>query len=224
MAKGRLKGTSRTKRTKRGVVKPLKPLTTPAHRLYTNGEITECHYLQGLAEYVRTGGYGTTVYKPRVVKGSPRAVIEEMLRERQELIAAYGNEVDNVQFWAVVDCDDYSVDELVAASTKCPDNAALLLSNPCFEYWLLLHTCNQGGEMNQGDCQRRLSQKLEGYDHSEGRLQVRFEDTLEMLKTATDRARKKGAVLSKALRIHNPRTDMWKLMDAIFSEPTDAEK
>lgn len=68
--------------------------------------------------------------------------------------------------WLVVDKDqwiDEHLTQLYAWTQKC-DNYNLALSNPKFEYWLLLHFEEGTGITSSRDCDDRLKRHLPNYD------------------------------------------------------------
>lgn len=68
--------------------------------------------------------------------------------------------------WLVVDKDNWSnsqLQELFNWSAES-ENRGFALSNPNFEYWLLLHFELGNGVTNPGDCSARLKQYLPNYN------------------------------------------------------------
>jgi hypothetical protein len=68
--------------------------------------------------------------------------------------------------WLVVDKDQWTDEQLAQlhAWAQTRHNLGLALSNPKFEYWLLLHFEDGTGIASSRDCSDRLSQHLPGYD------------------------------------------------------------
>jgi len=91
--------------------------------------------------------------------------------------------------WVVVDMDYWSEEHLVelhgwAQSRK---NYGFALSNPKFEYWLLLHFEDAKGVATGEDCDKKLAKHLPDYDkHVYGRKFTR-----EKIQAAIDRAKKR---------------------------------
>jgi len=70
------------------------------------------------------------------------------------------------EMWLVVDRDDWQESELKKLLVWCREkrNRHLAVSNPCFEYWLLLHF-DAGTTANAcAQCRQRLRQLVPGYD------------------------------------------------------------
>lgn len=93
-----------------------------------------------------------------------------------------GAEYDEI--WCVVDVDEFDLDKAVATARQL--DVCLAISNPCFEYWLLLHfeactaplTC-------YGEVEKRLLRHVPGYRKSA----LRFDDYAHGVDVAVDRAR-----------------------------------
>jgi hypothetical protein len=68
--------------------------------------------------------------------------------------------------WLVVDKDNWTDEQLqqLYEWSKQRDNFGLALSNPKFEYWLLLHFDNGGKVTNSAQCSKRLKRHLPNYD------------------------------------------------------------
>lgn len=68
--------------------------------------------------------------------------------------------------WLVVDKDDWSNEQLSELHewSESVDNYGLAVSNPKFEYWLLLHFEGGNGVRSSRECSERLKTYLPGYD------------------------------------------------------------
>lgn len=68
--------------------------------------------------------------------------------------------------WLVVDKDQWTDEQLnqLHAWAQKRDNYGFALSNPKFEYWLLLHFEDGVGIASSRDCSDRLKRQLPGYD------------------------------------------------------------
>ncbi|MGM0653628.1 MAG: RloB family protein [Bacillota bacterium] len=89
--------------------------------------------------------------------------------------------------WMVIDKDQWTEEQLNQlhqwAITK--DNYGLSVSNPNFEYWLLLHFEEGKGANNSRICSNRLKQHLPNYDKSINSKAI----NLENIKKAVQRAK-----------------------------------
>ena len=68
--------------------------------------------------------------------------------------------------WLVVDRDNWSEEQLLQLHQWSleKENYGLALSNPKFEYWLLLHYEDGAGITSSNDCTTRLKHWMPGYD------------------------------------------------------------
>lgn len=133
----------------------------PQRKLFliaTEGEKTEPKYF-----YM----FNTTLSTAKILclKGghasSPPKVLKRM--------ANWLNENDLKIFdeaWIVVDKDQWSDSQIEELSSwaKSKENYGLALSNPKFEYWLLLHFEDGVGIRSSRDCSDRLKKHIPGYD------------------------------------------------------------
>lgn len=110
---------------------------------------------------------------PQVLKRMTKYLRKQDLRKSDEA-------------WLVVDKDDWTdlqLHELHQWSHKS-ENHGFALSNPKFEYWLLLHFEDRAGVFNAQDCSERLRRHLPNYDKG---INVR-EITKGMIEEAISRA------------------------------------
>ncbi len=92
---------------------------------------------------------------------APQKVLQRMERYLEQ------NELGpNDEAWTVVDRNNWSEQQLepLVAWAKQRNNCHLALSNPKFEYWLLLHFEDGKGVSSSGECDRRLKLRLPHYD------------------------------------------------------------
>ena len=113
-----------------------------------------------------------------------------------------------LEAWLVIDKDRYKdevIDELFAwASTK--KNCHLAVSNPNFEYWLLLHFVNSPLRNFEGNMKKYFPNYDKGIDHS------KISDT--NIKQAISRARQKDRPSSNWPRSQG--TTVYKLVEQIL--------
>ncbi|MCY4378855.1 MAG: RloB family protein [Candidatus Dadabacteria bacterium] len=91
--------------------------------------------------------------------------------------------------WLVVDKDqwtDYQLSQLHEWAQEA-DNYGFALSNPKFEFWLLLHFEDGRGVSNSRTCSQRLERHIPGYDKD---INVR-KISEDMIKKAIERAKKR---------------------------------
>jgi hypothetical protein len=148
--------------------------------IVAEGTVTEQEYFQLLDD--------ESIIRVRCLKNrknlSPK---EALLRVREHIRKESLKKTDEA--WVVVDKDFWPEVHLVelhgwAQSRK---NFGFALSNPKFEYWLLLHFEDAKGVATGEDCDTKLAKHLPDYDkHVDGR---KF--TPDKIQAATDRAKKR---------------------------------
>lgn len=117
-------------------------------------------------------------------KSAPQYVLKRMKKYLK------GNRLGKSdQAWLVVDKDQWNDDELAALHDWAQQDAhyGFALSNPCCEYWLLLHFEKGDGIKNKDDCIRRLKKHLP--DYQKDISTTRF--TASTIRDAIERAQKR---------------------------------
>jgi len=123
-------------------------------------------------------------------------------------------------FWLVCDKDHIDEAKWKKIVELCSINGInIALSNPCFEYWLLLHYVQAGKTGDVSSCVRAgtaLKQKVEGYEKNQDQ---RFFEThfIPHLKTAIDRAETEMATQQARQPFAGRGTTMYQLMREIIS-------
>ncbi|MEA5363696.1 RloB family protein [Amycolatopsis sp., V23-08] len=114
-----------------------------------------------------------------------------------------GAEYDEV--WCVVDVDEFDLDKAMTAARRL--DVRLAVSNPCFEYWLLLHFEACAAPLTcYGDVEKRLLKHVPGYRKSA----LRFDDFAHGVDKAVDRSRH-----PEAGHTRNPSTQVGLLVEQI---------
>jgi hypothetical protein len=119
--------------------------------------------------------------------------------------------------WVVVDRDSWKEEHLheLHAWAQTRSNYGFALSNPKFEYWLLLHFEDANGVATSEDCDRKLSKHVHGYDkHVSAR-----DFTREKVLAAATRARKRDTPPC-ADWPRKPGTTVYKLVEKILELST----
>lgn len=86
-------------------------------------------------------------------------------------------------------------------------NAILLVSNPCFELWYILHTCNLAAEVTSQQCVAQLERICRGYRKGSICDKLRHE-----LTTGEENASKRA---KKLTLYNNPSTSVYWLLDEL---------
>jgi hypothetical protein len=147
-----------------------RPLGTRRYKrlfvIATEGNKTEPQYFALLNDEV-------VLVQVQVIKGqhdsAPKHVLnrmEEHLRKQRLLV---GDEA-----WLVIDKDQWTQVQIGALHdwTQLHACRALAVSNPKFEFWLLLHFEDGAGVSTPQDCKQRLKRHLPNYDKGIGHGQI----------------------------------------------------
>lgn len=96
----------------------------------------------------------------KIGKGAPPQVLERMRKHLKREGLKNSDEA-----WLVVDKDQWTDDQLSQLHEWAleADNYGFALSNPKFEFWLLLHFEDGKNVNNSQTCSRRLKQYIPGY-------------------------------------------------------------
>jgi hypothetical protein len=142
-----------------------------------------------------------------------RAVDIQILRRPKSpvQVVAYASlqRADFDEAWCVVDVDQFDI----AAATQAAGRAGveLVVSNPCFELWLLLHHEDHRAALtNCAAALTRLRQHLPHYD----KARLDFADFAKTVTEAVARAKSLDATATNPLQ--NPSTSMWRLVEKIM--------
>jgi hypothetical protein len=165
--------------------------------IITNGESTEPGYLKALAG---SGLLDRLKRAPKVVFGnhSPGALVDRANRERNR------NGYDVV--FAVSDKDEFNdIDAALRKAAKL--GISLIISNPCFEAWLIFHFEDCDTYLScAADAKKRLRRHLPAYD----KTALRFDDFEAGILDAVARTRAHKGDLSV-----NPTSTMWQLVNEL---------
>jgi len=113
-------------------------------------------------------------------KSAPRQILK---RVENTLRAWKGRQPSEI--WIVIDRNSWSpveLDRLVSWTKQSPRHH-LALSNPNFEYWLLLHFEN-AGRMTSAECMLRLKKHIPGYRKGMGFERLTREQILDAISRA----------------------------------------
>jgi hypothetical protein len=126
--------------------------------LSVEGAVTEQQYLNMFNS-------DDSIIKIECIKKSNRSSPKEVLKAIKKFLAKIDLKKDD-EAWLIVDKDQWPDDQLreLFQWTKEKQNYYFALSNPCFEYWLLLHFENPRGKINKKSCSARLKRYLPDYD------------------------------------------------------------
>ncbi|MGI6354847.1 MAG: RloB domain-containing protein [Lentisphaerae bacterium] len=149
----------------------------------TEGVKTEPQYFE------RFSG-SNSVVRVHCLKGKHDSAPPHVLKRMKEHLDREGLKPSDKfpwEAWLVVDKDQWTEEQLAQLHkwTKGADIYKFALSNPSFEYWLLLHFEDGKGVANSQQCTTRLKQYLPDYDKG---IDIR-KITQEMIDDAVERAK-----------------------------------
>ena len=106
-----------------------------------------------------------SILKVNCLKGNHESSPLQVLEKMRAHIKEEGLK-DSDEAWIVMDKDQWTDEQLVQLYiwSQKKDNYGFALSNPHFEYWLLLHFEDGKGISTSRDCLNRLRQHLSDYD------------------------------------------------------------
>ena len=147
----------------------------------------------------------------KCLKGEHESSPPQVLKRMRKHLESVGLKKSD-EAWLVVDRDQWNDDQLTQlyAWSQEQDNYGFALSNPKFEYWLLLHFENGDAVTSSRSCSERLSNYLPEYD--KGIDMRRF--TSDMINEAIQRARNRDAPPCTDWP-RNTGTTVYRLVDSI---------
>ncbi|MBF0109428.1 MAG: RloB domain-containing protein [Magnetococcales bacterium] len=106
-----------------------------------------------------------SVIRVNCLKGSHDSAPPQVLKRMEDHLRQE-NLRSTDEAWLVVDKDQWTDEQLAQlhAWAQARDNYGFALSNPRFEYWLLLHFEDGTGITSSRNCNDRLKRHLPGYD------------------------------------------------------------
>ena len=107
---------------------------------------------------------------------------------------------------------DADIQDIVDKLKKI-DNVVLLLSNPCFELWYLLHFINQNSDISSSECIQKLSRNLRVYKKG-----VICDKLKRKLEEEQSRAISRAKVFEK---LKNPSTEVFHLVEDLEKIKTE---
>ena len=122
--------------------------------------------------------------------------------------------------WLVIDKDQWTDEQLnkLYEWKKEPANHGIALSNPKFEYWLLLHFEDGNNISSSKDCSERLKKHLPDYDKKINDNNL----PLEMIQKAVARAQKRDNPPCKDWPRSPGNSTVYKLVKNLLSETSSS--
>lgn len=139
--------------------------------------------------------------------GTPKTLVDRAVAEKRQNRSEFGNEDE---IWCVFDIDEHPM--VAEAKQKANANGIkLAISNPCFEFWLLLHFVYHSAPLSRQEARRECEARMNGYQkHIPGDL------LFPLLEIALENAQRlaKWQVTRQAVG-ENPSTDVYKLIERL---------
>jgi hypothetical protein len=170
------------------------------------GARTEKDYFEALKDKYRNSA---VTVKVRTDTRSPLHVVQTAA----ELFESGNDDFD--ECWAVFDVDEFDKSTNRGTSSNLTQgisvaggrNVQLAISNPCFEYWLLLHFADHPGHLQDYKAVRdKIKPHVPHYDKSG----IKISDYLDGVQAAIDRARKRDEKQKPPGK--NPNTAVWRIV------------
>lgn len=116
-------------------------------------------------QYFATLNNQQSVIRVNCLKGKHDSSPPQVLRRMQDHLKKEALKKSD-EAWLVVDKDQWTNGQLAQLNgwSQVADNYGFALSNPKFEYWLLLHFEDGTGIASSQDCSDRLKRHLPDYD------------------------------------------------------------
>jgi RloB-like protein len=136
---------------------------------------------------------------------SPSQVVEYGVKQPSRVTDTYD------ELWCVLDVDQFSdLHKAAALARKSSIPTKLVVSNPCFELWLLLHFCDHRKPVDRyADVKPLLSRHVPDYEKNA----LRFSAHWPLIGDAVGRAQKLDPTGTDTAA--NPSTNMWLLVEAV---------
>ncbi|MFD9894369.1 RloB family protein [Amycolatopsis sp. NPDC059027] len=163
-------------------------------------KVTEPAYFDGLKRARRNPAITVTIKKKAA---DPEAVVRYAAAARRQADGVYD------EVWCVVDVDEFDLAKTAALARRSRINLAI--SNPCFEYWLLLHFQDCSAPLTcYAEVDKRLRKHVLGYD----KTALKFTDYADGVADAVERGKSRGATHGEEHN-HNPSSGVWALVEKI---------
>jgi hypothetical protein len=134
----------------------------PRILVYCEGTVTEPAYFAGLVRHMRTALVDVVRCEVKGVGCDPLTVVRRAEQKWVEDRRRNRTETYD-QVWCVVDHDDHAtLDAAIAYASKA--NIRLVVSTPCFDYWVLLHYIDHRKSSRPKDIVRQLDKHIPGYN------------------------------------------------------------
>jgi hypothetical protein len=176
--------------------------------VFTEGEVTEPEYFDWLKRQ-----QSQFALKVDDRHAPPHKLVELAIDLQRRSRGRDAPEYDSI--WCVFDRDRHpAVDDVVRKAVRAGISVAF--SHPCFEYWVLLHFCDDAAPCagNCADAASKVERYLPGYQKSlpMDRLSGRFLQAKRRALRVAAQHDRDGVILPAR---QDPSTDVWRIADHI---------
>jgi len=129
-----------------------------------------------------------SVITVKCLKGGHKSSPPQVLKRMQDRLNRESPK-EPYEAWLVVDKDSWTNEQLIQLHkwSEVHDNYGFALSNPKFEYWLLLHFDDGKNILNSQDCSNRLAEYLPNYDKDIDTSKITDKGIADAIKRAKQR-------------------------------------
>jgi RloB-like protein len=187
------------------------------HLIVCEDDKSAPNYFRALKEWFKVN---TSI---QVVPGGGRTQpIQVVTRAIEILTAAASEESGTLPFddvWCVID-GDYGSEISKARAKAIANDVKLVVSTPCFEYWVLLHFLENSTPVDKCSEVVRALRATPLGKYEKGKCD--FGPVVKLVKIAAERAKRlRSARIQSAIfpENHNPCSELYLLVDQILSDP-----
>ena len=129
-----------------------------------------------------------TIIRVNCLKGKNESSPQHVLKRMEDYLKKEPLRKSD-EAWLVVDKDQWRDDQLVLLHdwAQSRNNYGFALSNPKFEYWLLLHFEDGTGGSSSRDCSERLRRHLPDYDKGINAAKITLDRICDAIRRAKTR-------------------------------------
>ena len=177
--------------------------------IVTEGKKTEPNYFKRFRQKHKLPSVTVKIIG---IGGAPITVVEDAISIKNGKRSGYD------EVWCVIDVEAYGSNPSLTDALRLAQTSKIkvALSNPCFEYWYLLHFESASRPLYTGkDAERALRVHIPDYDKSNSKI---FDKLYPHTKKAIKRSKRveRGHERSGAVRLdRNPSTEVYKLVESL---------
>ena len=184
----------------------------PAILIVCEGRETEPNYIEGLCEHL-----GVNMAAVKIVRGDNSTRPSDLVRRAQKLFTTDGG-YDRVYVVCDGDAGGLATAREIATkplrnSERATATVKLIVNDPCFEFWLLLHFEYSASTLTAADAESRLRRHVPAYKKADP-------DLFEKVGASLDAASRNAVRLSaehRATGAASPSSDMPTLVEELKS-------